>query len=363
MTAIALPNRAHVASLSPAPSWDEHLPALGGLYDVVAALAGVQTPEALTIAAGVITPSRGAGLVDTEGAAATDDLTNIHTDNLPDGWWLHLSIANSARVTVVKHAAGGSGQITLRDSLDLTLKAGMWLVLRRDGAAWVEVERHMGQSWWAGADIASAATLPIPETGDHFAITGTTATTAFSNDRKGRRITLRPTGVWPLTHGTYLVLPGAADYTCTAGEVLEAICLGGAPSTWLVIRAPGLNALLTLAQAWTKPQRPQAKHTANVSGSTTPDMANYCDFDWTATAAFTVANPTLTAAMVGQRGRFRLIQDATGGRVLTALGSYWKRIGGTGAPTLQTAANAIDRFDYEIVSTTRIEYSPATVEA
>jgi hypothetical protein len=47
---------------------------------------------------------------------------------------------------VVKHNAGGSGQITLSKGVDLTLfDTTMWLLLRRSGTSWEEVMRSAGR--------------------------------------------------------------------------------------------------------------------------------------------------------------------------------------------------------------------------
>lgn len=122
-------------------------------------------------------------------------------------------------------------------------------------------------------------------------------------------------------------------------------------------------AKLGTAQAFTKPQRNQAVATnATTTGEQTPDWANYADFDWTLTGDFSIANGTIAAATVGQRGRFRLIQDGTGGRALTALGTNFKRVGGTGIPTLPAAAAAVAYLDYEIVSTSLVRYAYSAQE-
>ena len=64
----------------------------------------------------------------------------------------------------------------------------------------------------------------------------------------------------------------------------------------------------------------------------------------------TLANPTNIAA--GQSGSIFITQDGTGSRTL-AYGSYFKFVGGT-APTLSTAAAAVDRIDYVVATTTKI---------
>jgi len=137
-----LPTRDHLATTAPVPTWSQHFAALGGLYDVLAQLVGVQSAEALTIAAGNITPTRGAAIVDTEALAASDDLANIVTTNLPAGRWLLIRPAANGRTVVVKHQAGGAGQISLTGAADFSLKTtDTWLLLERVGADWRELMR------------------------------------------------------------------------------------------------------------------------------------------------------------------------------------------------------------------------------
>jgi hypothetical protein len=82
----------------------------------------------------------------------------------------------------------------------------------------------------------------------------------------------------------------------------------------------------------------------------TPDFAADCNFTVTLGGARTIANPTNITA--GQSGSIFLVQDATGSRT-AAWGSYWDFPGGT-APTLSTAANAVDRIDYVVRTSTSI---------
>jgi len=79
----------------------------------------------------------------------------------------------------------------------------------------------------------------------------------------------------------------------------------------------------------------------------TPDFATSCNFTVTLGGNRTLANPT--GLVAGQSGSIFIVQDATGGRTL-AYGTQYDFSGGT-APTLSTAANAVDRIDY-IVRTT-----------
>jgi len=79
----------------------------------------------------------------------------------------------------------------------------------------------------------------------------------------------------------------------------------------------------------------------------TPDFGANQNFTVTLGGNRTLANPS--NPVVGQTGSIFVVQDATGGRTLS-FGSNWDFAGGT-APTMSTAANAVDRIDY-IVRTT-----------
>ena len=80
------------------------------------------------------------------------------------------------------------------------------------------------------------------------------------------------------------------------------------------------------------------------------------DFDTAQNFAVTLAgNRTLespTNIDPGQTGSIFVVQDGTGSRTLS-FGSVWKFAGGT-APTLSTAAAAVDRIDYIVQTSTAI---------
>lgn len=104
-----------------------------------------------------------------------------------------------------------------------------------------------------------------------------------------------------------------------------------------------------VAQTYTAGQRGEI--TALTDGSTiTPDLADSNNFSVTLGGNRTLANPSNIVA--GQSGSIFISQDATGSRTL-AYGSYYDFAGGT-APTLSTAANAVDRIDYIVRSSTSI---------
>jgi hypothetical protein len=103
------------------------------------------------------------------------------------------------------------------------------------------------------------------------------------------------------------------------------------------------------AQSFTKAQRGSIV-TLTDGATITPDFADANNYTVTLGGNRTLANPTNLTA--GQSGSIFVVQDGTGSRTL-AYGSYWDFSGGT-APTLTTTANAIDRIDYVVRSTTSI---------
>jgi hypothetical protein len=95
----------------------------------------------LTISAGSVTPTQFSHEIETEGGAATDDLTTIDQTNIPDGGLLLITPVNTAHTVVVKHNVGGTGKILTDDAADFTMDGNQKLLLRRKGATWVEVFR------------------------------------------------------------------------------------------------------------------------------------------------------------------------------------------------------------------------------
>jgi len=81
------------------------------------------------------------------------------------------------------------------------------------------------------------------------------------------------------------------------------------------------------------------------------DMSTSNNFTVTLGGNRTLGNPT--GLVVGQSGSIFVLQDATGSRTL-AYSSYWDFPGGT-APTLSTAANAADRIDFIVRTSTSVQ--------
>lgn len=73
----------------------------------------------------------------------------------------------------------------------------------------------------AGADIASAATLPLAtRTGNIVRVTGTTASTSTNLENGGSAICIAD-GAWPLTyHATNMPVQGGVSRTCIAGDMV-----------------------------------------------------------------------------------------------------------------------------------------------
>ena len=119
----------------------------------------------------------------------------------------------------------------------------------------------------------------------------------------------------------------------------------------LVSAQGATNAVTDAAQTFTLAQR-GAISTLTSGGNTTitPNAFSSNNFTLTLTGNFTIAN--MSGLVAGQSGSIFLIQDGTGSRT-AAWGSYWDFAGGV-APVLTTTANAVDRVDYIVRSTTSI---------
>lgn len=104
-----------------------------------------------------------------------------------------------------------------------------------------------------------------------------------------------------------------------------------------------------VAQTFTAAQRGTLS-TLTDGATITPDFATANNFTVTLAGNRTIANPTNLTA--GQSGSIFIVQDGTGSRT-AAWGSYWDFAAGA-APTLTTDANAVDRVDYVVRSSTSI---------
>ena len=137
--------------------------------------------------------------------------------------------------------------------------------------------------------------------------------------------------------------------TADGSETTLAVTDPTADRTVTLPDATGTVALLSLAQSFTAAQR--GTISALTDGATiTADFAVANNFSVTLGGNRTLANPSNQTA--GQSGCIWITQDGTGSRTL-AYGSQWDFTGGT-APTLSTAAAAVDCLVYAVQSSTKI---------
>jgi hypothetical protein len=93
--------------------------------------------SAVTIASGAIQVTSSNHLVDTEGAAGTDDLDNLVGGE--DGDIVILSTVVSTRDVVVRHIGAGTGNIRLNGVADFTLdNLADTVALLKKGSLWVQ---------------------------------------------------------------------------------------------------------------------------------------------------------------------------------------------------------------------------------
>jgi hypothetical protein len=98
----------------------------------------IGTSSTLTIASGEVTATRSRHLIDTEAAAASDDLVTINGGGTND--LLVLSTVSSSRDVVLKHA---TGNIVLAGAADLTLGSSnnRITLVKNSTGNWVEIAR------------------------------------------------------------------------------------------------------------------------------------------------------------------------------------------------------------------------------
>ena len=122
---------------------------------------------------------------------------------------------------------------------------------------------------------------------------------------------------------------------------LKLVSTGGGSAT-LDIGSTAVNYTLSL---------PGAVTTLTDGATITPDFALNNVFTVTLGGNRAMANPS--NPIDGQSGSIFIVQDATGNRTLT-WGANWDWVSGS-APTLSSAANAVDRVDFIVRSSTSIQ--------
>ncbi len=205
--------------------------------------------------------------------------------------------------------------------------------------------------WWADTNntllkIRNAANSAWVTVGDYSTANFGLVTTATANSTYLAKAGGTVTGALEIGTAGSLVFEGA---TANDFETTLAVTDPTADRTITLPNATGTVALLSLAQTFTAAQR--GSITALTDGATiTPDFAVANNFSVTLGGNRTLANPSNLTA--GQSGSIFVSQDGTGSRTL-AFGSMYDFAGGT-APTLSTAASAVDRIDYVVRTTSSI---------
>lgn len=129
----------------------------------------------LTIAAGVVTVTRSSHALETESAAATDDLDTLTATGLTDGFLLVLRAANVAHVVTLKD---GTGNLLLNGDCPLS-STDRTITLQYDGTNWRELARSTASSTANPMSLLKSGNGTSTAVGatnvDTIAITGLTA--------------------------------------------------------------------------------------------------------------------------------------------------------------------------------------------
>lgn len=217
---------------TPANEADTSVPLLELYGDVNDLMAGDRSWEqlrfgsqALTIASDAITATYTYVVVDTEGAAASDNLATINGGN--EGDILILRMANAARVVTLKH---GTGNVQLSNGLDVVLSATRVILLYRVAGNWSDV--NIPAPSLANSNIWEAR-LTL-ETGVAISTSDQTAkATLYLTPYKGNRIALYSSSQWAiytLTSDISVSLVGA-----TADKNYDVFCYNNAGTPALEI--------------------------------------------------------------------------------------------------------------------------------
>lgn len=193
-----------------------------------------------------------------------------------------------------------------------------------------------GQS--AEATVASASTADIGAASSPFVqITGTTTITSFGTTYSGARY-VRFAAALTLTHNaTTLILPGAANITTAAGDMLVAVPTGNPGSGWRVVAysnasgvqytPAGTGAVATTVQTKLRESVSVKDFGAVGDGSTDDTLA--------INAAITAVNASGGGIVYFPAGTY-LVADAGGSTGISLLSKVTLRGAGVGATTIKT---------------------------
>lgn len=196
--------------------------------------------QALTLSSDAITPALGASgiiTVDTEAATATDNLGIITQTNVDDGSLLLLRNANAARVVVVKHNAGGTGQIALKSAGDFVLADPdrHWLMVKRSGTSYKEVARFPSADLVPILSKSANYTTTVTDRGQFIDCTATLTLTlvAAATAGKGFEQTVQCSGgITTIDPNAAETIDGNTTLTLQRGDKVRIVSDG---SNWKVV--------------------------------------------------------------------------------------------------------------------------------
>jgi hypothetical protein len=343
----------------------------------------------LTIVSGSVVPVGGVHTLDTEGDAATDDLTNLTTTNLVDGRLLLVHSADASRAVVLKHNSGGAGQLILANGKDFTLSdPSTCFIFKRTGADWIEISRNFG------ADIASAQSYykhlmvnSLPKSTDYSIVSAdrgaliladATAdafdlTLPSTNDVvDGFQVVIRRQNTGANDVSFLKGAVGAFDTGATAAALTlqnETVILTKQGAVWYVLRLGGpvvlpANSVTSTQtdssvavtdgpQKFTGGQRVGKTTVAITTGVITPDLNDNVDFTVDMSEAATLAAFANVATSVGQSGIIDFTITGAGNWPLSYNAIFHFPSGAD--TTLSLTTGALDKLIYDVVSATRID--------
>jgi hypothetical protein len=179
-------------------------------------------PTTLTLATDACTPVLNAHKVDTEAAAATDNLSTLTvTGSIRNGHLLLLMAANAGRLVTVK---SGIGNVTLRGG-DCVLDNGRILLLMLVSGVWFEVARAGGDE---PSIVSKTTTYAMVDADDIVLCTsGTFAVTlpAVAGSRRPRTVKNAGSGTITLTPASGTI-DGLATIAIAPGDALTVVTNG-----------------------------------------------------------------------------------------------------------------------------------------
>jgi hypothetical protein len=284
------------------------------------------TTHTLTIADGTLSDGQYAVLVFGGAPSGTNTVT--------------LSPNDAKRVFIVKNDSGESVVLTQGSGGNVTVGDGKTAIVYSDGAGSGAAVVNVSEDFVSATLSAIGALTP---TDGNFIVGNGSTWVAETGDT-----VLNSIG----TTSSIAELDILTGVTATAAELnqLSGITLGNAVTldevTTAQWRDNTADKLLSTDQVWGAMAEVALTDGANIA----LDLSTGFDFSVTLAGNRTLSNPT--NAKVGQRGRIRVVQDATGSRTL-AFGTSYEFTNGV-ALTLTTTAAAEDVLYYDVISSTRI---------